>query len=219
VVPIAPARTPPAARERALPGFGSGLRAGLLDIGFVVAVWLVCGLAGSAVFMHVLGRRTRSDSGSFSFAFAAARATPAGAWPGETPTPSDAVDDEASTLPADPEAQIPRWRRPSLQAARQSSGLAPISVRAPLRFAHGAPVRERRVVDYRMVRVADRADDTDVEEIGRLDRGDEVDVLQRERGYALVRTPTGLRGWVVASTLGYVSDSGSPEGDMPVDGG
>ena len=55
-------------------------------------------------------------------------------------------------------------------------------------------------VHYRFVRVADAPDDVRSVELGRLDRGDEVDVLDRRTGFALVRAPDGLEGWVPRMT-------------------
>ena len=49
--------------------------------------------------------------------------------------------------------------------------------------------------------VSDRPDDRDAVELGRLDRGDEVEVLALDNGFARVRAPDGLEGWVDASTL------------------
>ena len=49
--------------------------------------------------------------------------------------------------------------------------------------------------------VSDRPDDRDAVELGRLDRGDEVELLALDNGFALVRAPDGLEGWVDASTL------------------
>jgi hypothetical protein len=49
--------------------------------------------------------------------------------------------------------------------------------------------------------VSDRPADRDAVELGRIDRGDEVELLALDSGFALVRTPDGLQGWVDASTL------------------
>ncbi|HEY0444428.1 MAG TPA: SH3 domain-containing protein, partial [Candidatus Limnocylindrales bacterium] len=101
------------------------------------------------------------------------------------------------------EEHVPRWRRPSVQAARQGSRFGPPVSRPPLRFATPPPAGAERVaVHYRFVRVADAPDDVRSIEVGRLDRGDEVDVLDRQSGFALVRAPDGLEGWVPRMTLG-----------------
>ena len=49
--------------------------------------------------------------------------------------------------------------------------------------------------------------DQDAVELGRLDRGDQVDLLRLENGFALVKAPDGLRGWVEASTLETPGDA------------
>ena len=67
--------------------------------------------------------------------------------------------------------------------------------RPVLRPANGGSLR------YRLVFVSDRPDDRDAVELGRLDRGDEVELLGLDNGFALVRAPDGLQGWVDASTL------------------
>ena len=63
------------------------------------------------------------------------------------------------------------------------------------------PTGERRIVAYRLVLVSDRPDDRDAVELGRVDRGDEVELLALDNGFALVRAPDGLEGWIDASTL------------------
>jgi SH3-like domain-containing protein len=68
---------------------------------------------------------------------------------------------------------------------------------APVRF-DGPPAVgvERREVRYRLVRVCDGRDDLRSEELGRVDRGDEVDILGEEDGYLRIRTPQGVEGWI-----------------------
>ena len=155
--------------------------------------------AGSLLFAFALARQTGQDDDlpPFTFALATAGATAtvaAGAAP--SAGAPDAVDD----VP-DPEALIPRWRRPSLQAARQSHWAEDGGTRVPQRFPAGEPASERRIVAYRLVMVSDRPADRDAVELGRLDRGDEVELLALESGFALVRAPDGLEGWIDASTL------------------
>lgn len=118
-----------------------------------------------------------------------------------------AAEAEALAL-GDPEASMPRWRRPSLRAARQSKpGISLEAVEAErLTFDHGAiqPTGEREVrrIRYRMVRVGDGPDEILSTEIGRLDEGDEVELLQHAGAYWQVRTPLGQVGWVHRMTLG-----------------
>jgi len=54
---------------------------------------------------------------------------------------------------------------------------------------------------YRLVLVSDRPDDRDGVELGRLDRGDEVELLALDHGFAQVRAPDGLVGWIDTTTL------------------
>jgi hypothetical protein len=156
--------------------------------------------AGSVLFAFALARRTGQDDDvpSLPFALAAAGATAGVAEGGAAPSAGapDAVED----IP-DPEALIPRWRRPSLQAARQSHWAEDGGTRVPQQFPSGEPAGDRRIVAYRLVMVSDRPADRDAVELGRIDRGDEVELLALDSGFALVRAPDGLKGWVDESTL------------------
>ena len=170
---------------------------GAVDLALVLLVWVISASAGSLLFAMALRRRTdRTHDAALAFAAAmVGRGLPL--------TPDEIaegkVDAPAPTY--DPEALIPRWRRPSLQAARQSSYADAGAGRPPLRFEAGVAVGALRVVAYRLVFVSDRPTDNEAVELGRLDRGDHVDLLRLENGYALVKSPDGLRGWVDASTL------------------
>jgi hypothetical protein len=122
--------------------------------------------------------------------------------------PTDAAGDAGRSGDVDPaaeEARVPRWRRPSVQAARSASRYGETISRPPLKFP-GPPATgvERVVVQYRFVRVADSPDNIRSMELGRLDRGDEVDVLERRSGFAHVQAPDGLDGWVPRMTLAQI---------------
>jgi hypothetical protein len=112
-------------------------------------------------------------------------------------TTGAALLDAEAFGPAADEALMPRWRRPSVQAARIASPYGETITRPPLKFT-APPVSgvERAAVQYRFVRVADSPDTFRSMELGRVDRGDEVEVLERRSGYAHVRAPDGLEGWV-----------------------
>jgi hypothetical protein len=107
------------------------------------------------------------------------------------------------------EADMPRWRRPSLRAARESKGTDPRAIEAQrLTFnrtesavTHGL---ERRRLRYRMVRLSETPDEIRSTELALLDQGDEVELLQQSGVYWQVSTPTGLVGWVHRMTLGEV---------------
>jgi hypothetical protein len=109
----------------------------------------------------------------------------------------------------DVEMLMPRWRRPSLLEARKADPLRDAGPgRAALSFDHGlvGPVdgHERRVIRYRAVRLLDAPDELRSSEIGFLDQGDEVQLLEKTGSYWLVLCPDGSRGWLHKMTLGDV---------------
>ena len=108
----------------------------------------------------------------------------------------------------DPEANIPRWRRPSVQAARfaDPSRYDP-RLRAPMRFTPDtAPTTaELRVVRYAVVPLLDRPDEVMGMQLADLMMGDELQVTESSGAYWEVVTPDGERGWVHRTTLGLPS--------------
>lgn len=108
------------------------------------------------------------------------------------------------------EAGMPRWRRPSLLEARKNDPLRNASVAMSLTFAHGSvgPVegKERRRIRYRLVRLMDIPDEVRANEIGILDEGDEVQLLEKSGTYWLVLCPDGQQGWLHKMVLGDVVD-------------
>ena len=104
------------------------------------------------------------------------------------------------------ESLLPRWRRPSLQQVRKTDPLRVVA-EAPtsLSFARDGvrPIEafERRQVRYRLVRLLDCPDEVRASEIGILDRGDEVQLLERYSVYWRVLCPDGRSGWVHRMTL------------------
>jgi hypothetical protein len=69
--------------------------------------------------------------------------------------------------------------------------------RSPTRFEGGAKAgADRKTISYRFVRVSDGPDDLRSREVGRLDRGDEVEIVGEQDGMLLVRAANGLQGWV-----------------------
>jgi hypothetical protein len=113
----------------------------------------------------------------------------------------------------DAELDLPRWRRPSLLAARKEDPLRTVHTGARLTFDHGevTPIEgvERRAIRYRLVRLLDSPDELVAGEVGFLDEGDEVQLLQRSGAYWLVLCPDGRQGWVHRMVLGDVVDDGS----------
>jgi hypothetical protein len=119
----------------------------------------------------------------------------------------------------DPEAQLPRWRRPSLLQARKADPSRDATPAARLTFdrALAGPLdgRERRLIRYRVVRMLDTPDELRGTETGYLDRGDEVQLLEKYGAYWLVLCPDGRQGWVHNMTLGEVI-SAVPTDDGPI---
>jgi hypothetical protein len=117
------------------------------------------------------------------------------------------------------EALLPRWRRPSLLQARRADPIRDATPAARLSFDHGlvGPLdgHERRLIRYRVVRMLDTPDELRGTETGYLDRGDEVQLLQKHGAYWLVLCPDGRRGWVHNMTLGDSVDE-RIEPDRPV---
>jgi hypothetical protein len=105
--------------------------------------------------------------------------------------------------PADPEANMPRWRRPSLLAARHSDPTreAPVH-RMPMTFADVSAELDLRVVRYAVVPVLDRPDEVLGLQISDLASGDEVQVVTTSGAYIEVLCPNGDQGWVHRTTLG-----------------
>ena len=120
----------------------------------------------------------------------------------------------------DIEGLIPRWRRPSLIQARKADPIRDTTPAPRLTFDRGlvGPLdgRERRVVRYRVVRLLDTPDELRGLELGYLDRGDEVQLLERYGAYWLVLSPDGQQGWIHKMTLGDIVDADAPVPDGPV---
>jgi len=125
----------------------------------------------------------------------------------------------------DAEAGMPRWRRPSLLQARKADPARYVATVPRMSFEHAAAGTavsaaaagdsEQRVIRYRLVRLLDAPDELRSAEIGQLDQGDEVRLLERSGSYWLVLCPDGRQGWLHKMTLGEpVGDSvASPFGN------
>ena len=121
----------------------------------------------------------------------------------------------------DAEAGMPRWRRPSLLEARKADPARSIAPTHRLSFDDGAVVavegRERRVIRYAVVRLLDAPDELRSTEIGQLDQGDEVQLLEKSGQYWLVLCPDGRQGWLHRMTLGEILSDAGPPGLGPID--
>jgi hypothetical protein len=121
--------------------------------------------------------------------------------------PSDPmIASMAPGLAVDPEALMPRWRRPSLLAARRNDPTRVARVeRPPLRFAGpGDSTTARRIVRYAVVALLDRPDEVLGRQLEDLIAGDEVEVTESSGAFLHVLCPNGERGWVHRTTLGAV---------------
>ena len=105
---------------------------------------------------------------------------------------------------ADPEANMPRWRRPSLLEARRSDPTRYAAAnRMPMRFGeHAAGELDVRVVRYAVVPVLDRPDEVLGLRLTDLGQGDEVHVLGASGAFLEVLCPNGDQGYVHRTTLG-----------------
>jgi hypothetical protein len=133
----------------------------------------------------------------------------------------------ATGLVAADDSMIPRWRRPSLQQVRRTDPLRANAAAPCLSFESAGvmPLEnfERRRIGYRLVRLLDSPDELRSTEIGVVDQGDEVQLLQRHGAYWLVLCPDGRQGWVHRMTLavpvqqGLVEDEPEPMPQYPTD--
>ena len=170
---------------------------------------LVAFIVGGAFAILAARRRRRKDDDR---PLATAAAISGGSGPagaalamGKQSAPLDELIEEGS---------IPRWRRPSLRAARSAADRGVAGPTYQLAFdAAAAAGSERRLVRYRVVRMMDGPDEIRSQEVGQLEENDELEVLGRYAGYVHVRTPVGTEGWVHRTTLGPPIGSETPDAD------
>lgn len=170
-----------------------------------VASVFVTSAGGAAMAMACLlfGRRRRQDD---------ERPTAeASATSGVTIPPSSVLVPDPDVPEA--ERHLPRWRRPSLLEARKTDPLRTERPTVNLTFGSGSVSpsegQERRRIRYRLVRLLDAPDEVRAGEIGILDQGDEVQLLERSGAYWLVLCPDGRRGWLHRMVLGEVVEDGA----------
>jgi len=167
----------------------------------------------------IFGRRRRdgdADDGELALAAAAAYGGPLAVAPAVI-----------GSLGIDPgtggtDVDLPRWRRPSLLAARKSDPRRGVDAMAATHLAFGAGAapagQERRLVRYRIVRLLDRPDELTANTVGSLDEGDQVAVVEKSGLYRRVETPDGRTGWLHKMTLGdLISAPEAPEAEVDPD--
>jgi hypothetical protein len=173
----------------------------------------VAGLVG----MIRLSRREAPRGSNAKAAIAAMHVgTPVAA---TTATPAIEPDIDADPMLAsmapgqeiDPESLMPRWRRPSLLAARRADPLRVARTdRQPLRFPAGSESSgSRRTVRYAVVALLDRPDEVLGRQLEDLMSGDEVEVLESGGAFWRVMCPNGRIGWVHRTTLGAAVEASS----------
>jgi hypothetical protein len=119
---------------------------------------------------------------------------------------------------------MPRWRRPSLLEARKADPTREARDVPRLTFDRGlvGPIdgRERRLIRYNLVRLLDIPDELRGTELGFLDQGDEVQLLEKRGVYWLVLCPDGQQGWIHKMTLGEAIGpapiTSTPTATMPI---
>ena len=178
---------------------------GAVVAGLAMTTAIALGVVGAGV-VGLLGVARRSPAQKLNAheQIAAMMAPPA---PAPQPRPSigtkqEVMAPEAAT-PVDPESNMPRWRRPSLLAARHSDPTreAPVH-RMPMLFGDVSAELDLRVVRYAMVPVLDRPDEVLGLQISDLASGDEVQVMNTSGAYIEILCPNGDQGWVHRTTLG-----------------
>ena len=178
------------------------------------------GTVAGAMAFGVFGRRRR-DHGLPDEALAAAAASGVSVGPSQLvasdiPSPGAA----GSVDIAVDESLLPRWRRPSLLQARKIDPVRDSTPALRLTFDRGLVDRlagsERRTIRYRAVRLLDSPDELRGVEIGYLDEGDEVQLLEKAGAFRLVLSPDGQQGWLHKMVLGDIVDADGPPADVPV---
>jgi len=203
----------------------------LPPLGLVATVATTSAVVGASMALSLFGRRRRDgDSPDSDDVLAAHAATGLAPVAAGYPVDHDGYAIETPMAPAlapviEGEMALPRWRRPSLLEARKADPIRDGVVAPRLTFDHGlvGPLdgRERRLIRYNVVRLLDAPDELRASEIGFLDQGDEVQLLEKRGVYWLVLCPDGQQGWIHKMTLGDVvgelTTIDSPTATMPID--
>jgi hypothetical protein len=188
-------------------------------LGTTTAIAMGIVLAGLVGLVSVARRPARSTAHEEIAAMMAPAPPPPAAVPASL---SKATAVEAMAPPAtkavDPEANMPRWRRPSLLEARRSDPLRQATVhRLPMRFSDDqSNGREVRIVRYAVVPLLDRPDEVLGLRLSDLESGDEVQVTGSSGAFLEVACPNGERGWVHRTTLAQAGPATLPNLGRPL---
>ena len=158
-------------------------------------------MGGGFLLLLVARRRSRRDPAEVAAASLAAAAVALDPAPPPAPialAEMTAVDDELA--PVDDDAPLKKSRKTTrkLQPAAAMGAAA-----AAKRTFDGPPKRgiARAKVGYRQVRISSEPDAVRSAELGRLDRGDEVEILESHEGFLQIRTPDDITGWILRHTI------------------
>ena len=144
-----------------------------------------------------------SDGTPIPAGMAAAAAVSAAEAPGVDPIPGPDSRDpaiEEDLEPIDEDAPLKRTRKVS---PKRAAGAAMAAAAATVRTFDGPAAKgtSRAKVGYRQVRISSEPDAVRSTELGRLDRGDEVEILESHEGFLRVRTPDEITGWILRHTI------------------
>ncbi len=173
-------------------------------VGTTIAVALAIVLAGMVGLVGVARRPAEVPDQGAAAAPASEMAMSSHDGPrGHVPAADAETMDPDAVAPIDPEALMPRWRRPSLLEARRAdpTGRGP-ATHTPLRFGSSRAEADLRIVRYAVAPVMDRPDEVLGTRLAVLGAGDEVEVLESSGAYLEVLCPSGERGWIHRTTVG-----------------
>jgi hypothetical protein len=140
-------------------------------------VWLLTAAGGTFIYLRLIRRREDDDDEAGGLVLATATGAPGG---------------------------HPRPNTPSVAAGSVAAGAAaatpPVVTTRTFDASPGKGV-ERATVAYHKVRISSKPDAVRSVELGRLDRGDEVEILDSYEGFLQVRTPDDVVGWILRHTI------------------
>jgi hypothetical protein len=149
-------------------------------------IWFVTTAGGVLLFLFLVRRpRDEDDPSMDGLLLAAAMSSPVATHDPRPPSP------EASAAAA------------TATTAARPSGRATMLPPAPPRTFAKPPAKgaERAKIGYRRVRISSKPDAVRSTELGRLDRGDEVEIVDSYEGFLQVKTPDGITGWILRHTI------------------
>jgi hypothetical protein len=180
---------------------GSGSGPGSTSDGGANLILLALALVGGGGGLLLFAARRRSRRREDDAPGEHAPATPPPIGPGVAAPVAVAemtpVDDDLA--PVDDDAPLKRSRKTVRKAPIAAVGAAAAAART---FAKPPPRGVTRAkVGYRQVRISSEPDAVRSTELGRLDRGDEIEILESHEGFLQIRTPDDITGWILRHTI------------------